>query len=52
LIASYRAMTHTNNSQTVHTCQSETQSVCTIMSDPWPVLEARLVFKAQLVFND
>jgi len=58
-------MTHTNDVQTVHTCQ--TRSVCkprplayiegpasisTIMSDPRPVFEARLVFKARLLFEE
>jgi len=43
LIASYHAMTHNNDVQTVHTRQ--TWSVC----KPWPrlIFEARLVFKAR-----
>ena len=58
-------MTLTNDSQTVHTCQ--TRSVCkprppayiqgpasisTITSDPRPVFEARLVFKTRLLFEE
>jgi len=58
-------MTHTNDAQTVHTCQ--TRSVCkprpsayiqgpacinTITSDPRPVFEALLVFKARLLFEE
>jgi len=42
MIASYRAMTHTNDAQTVHTCQ--TRSVC----KPRP----RLTFEARLVFEE
>jgi len=42
-LASYRAKTHTNDAQTVHTCQ--TRSVC----KPWPpvYIQDRLVFKAR-----
>ena len=58
-------MTHTNDAQTVYTCQ--TRSVCkprppayvqgpasisTIMSDPRPVFKAGLVIKARLLFEE
>jgi len=64
-------MTHTNDVQTVHTCQTRsvckprppayiqgpaciqgTASISTITSDPWPEFEARLVFKARLLFEE
>ena len=69
-VASYRAVMHTNDAQTVHTCQTRSgckpqplayirgsaciqgpASISTITSDSWSVSEARLAFKAQLVFE-
>jgi len=54
-----------NDVQTVHTCQTRSvrkprppayiqgpASISTIMSDPGPVLEVRLVFKARLLFKE
>jgi len=58
-------MTHTNDVQTVHTCQTQSvrkprppayiqgpATISTITSDPWPVFKVRLVFKARLLFEE